>query len=682
MMTALDKSISPYLLQHKDNPVAWRPWSDAVLAEAQAAGKPIFLHIGYAGCHWCQLMNQESFSDPQTAALINDNFIPVLVDREERPDIDQIHQAAAAVMGHSGGWPLNVFLMPDGAPFFVAGFLGQGANPAQRSERPAFADVLNDRIKAFKEQPAEVAATSAQVLEELNKIFERDMRGGLEQIQIELASIRIGQRFDIFMGGLTGATKFPSVALLEVLWRGYLRTGLMQYLQIVSPAMNSILMGGLYDHVGGGFFRYTHDERWMVPNFEKSLCDNALLIGFMTLMWQFNRNELCKVRVNETVEWLLRDMTLEGAFASGVTAYADGEEGKYYTWSEAEIDAALTGTFSARFKQVYGVRRDGDFNGKTILRRFSDTAAPSEADESLMTKQRSLLLAARSNRPRPQRDEKLLADWNGLAIRALALAGSAFERPEWVAAAVSAFDAIVKRMDQDGSLVHAWADGKRGAQGFAEDYAHMAEAALQLYESTGDKRFAEAAKTWVKTLDANFWDESRGGYYLTANDAERMMIRIRTIFDQPVPSANGSMIAVLTKLALLTGENGYGMRAQAIAQAFAGEFDRSWISAGAFLNGFECFATGMQMVVVGKQSNAASRELVRAIWGKSLPDRLLIQVDSTDELPQGHPAFGKPMENGQPTVYLCQRNSCSPPFTSAVALSQALSLPQQRGAAA
>ena len=684
MMTALDKSISPYLLQHKDSPVAWRPWSDAVLAEAKTAGKPIFLHIGYAGCHWCQVMNQESFNDKQTAALINDNFIPVLVDREERPDIDQIHQAASAVMGHSGGWPLNVFLMPDGgAPFFVAGFLGRDAAVGdQRGDRPAFAEVLNDRIKAFKEHHTEVTATSVQVMEALNNILEREMRGGLEQIQIDLASIRIGQRFDIFMGGLTGTTKFPSVALLEVLWRGYLRTGLMQYLQIIAPTMNCILMGGLYDHVGGGFFRYTHDERWMVPNFEKSLSDNALLIGFMTQMWQYNRNELCKVRVNETVEWLLRDMKLEGAFASGLSAYADGEEGKYYTWSEAEIDAALAGTFSARFKQVYGVRRDGDFKGKIILRRLNDGPAPTEADEALMAKQRALLLAARGNRPRPQRDEKLLADWNGLAIRALALAGSAFERPEWVAAAVSAYDAIVKRMGQDDTLVHAWADGKRGAQGFADDYAHMAEAALQLYESTGDKRYVGQAKTWSKTLDANFWDETRGGYYGTANDAEKMIIRTRTMFDQPVPPANGVMIAVLTKLALLTGENSYGVRAQGIAQAFAGEFDRNWISAGGFLNGFECFATGIQMVVVGKQANAATRELVRAIWGKALPDRLLVQVDSTDELPPNHPAFGKPMENGQPTVYLCQRNSCSGPITSAVAVSQALTLPQQRGAAA
>jgi uncharacterized protein YyaL (SSP411 family) len=676
MMTALDKSISPYLLLHKDNPVAWRPWSDAVLAEAKEAGKPIFLSIGYTGCHWCHVLNQKSFHDKETAALINDSFIPVLVDREERPDIDQICQAASTIMGHSGGWPLNIFLTADGTPFFVTGFLPHEAQPGQVT----FRQLLIDTAALYKERPNDVAVNSARVLEELNKIFERDMRGALESIQTEWAAVRIGQRFDIFMGGMIGANKFPSVALLEVLWRAYLRTGLMQFLQIISPTMNNMLMGGLYDHLGGGFFRYAHDERWMVPNFEKSLCDNALLIGFMTQMWQFNRNALCQARVNETIEWLLRDMRLEGGFASGVTAFAE-EEGQYYAWSEAEIDAALAGTFSARFKQIYGVRREGDFNGKNILRRLSETAPPTEADEALMTKQRGLLLAVRGDRAKPQRDEKLLADWNGLAIRALAFAGSAFDRPEWVAAAVGAFDAIIKLMDQDGTLCHLWANGKRGAQGFADDYVHMAEAALQLYESTGDKRYVENAKTWVKTLDSQFWDETRGGYYLTAHDAEKMLIRTRMIFDQPVPSANGAMIAVLTKLALLTGENGYGMRAQAIAQAFAEEFTRNWLSAGGFLNGFECFATGMQMVVVGKQSNAATRELVRAIWGKSLPDRLLVQVESTDELPPGHPAFGKPMENGQPTVYLCQRNVCSTPITGAAVLSQALTLPQQRGPA-
>jgi len=682
-MIAMDKSVSPYLLQHKDNPVAWRPWSDAVLEEAKTAGKPIFLSIGYTGCHWCHVMNRESFSDPEIAALIKDNYIPVLVDREERPDIDQIYQAASTIMGHSGGWPLNAFLMPSGVPYFVAGFLGREAiPPGPRGERPALASVLADRAKAYKERPEEAATISAQVLEELNKIFERDTRGGLESIQMEMAAIRIGQRYDIFMGGLIGPTKFPSVALLEALWRAYLRTGLAQFLQLVSTTMNSMLMGGLYDHIGGGVFRYTVDERWIVPHFEKSLCDNALLIGFMTQMWQFNRNGLCQLRVKETIDWLLRDMRLDGAFASGITAPSGDEEGKYYVWTEAEIDAALQGTFSARFKQVYSVRRDGEYLGRNILRRFGDNAPPTEADEALMAKQRAMLLEIRNARPKQLRDEKLLADWNGLAIRALAFAGSAFDRAEWVDVAVGAFDTIVKLMDQDGVLCHVWAGGKRGGQGFADDYVHMAEAALQLYESTGDKRFVAAARTWVKTLDSQFWDAARGGYYFTGGDAERSIIRARTIVDQPAPSANGAMIAVLTKLALITGENSYGMRAQAIAQAFAGEFARNAISAGGYLNGFECFATGIQMVVVGKPGNAATRDLVRAIWGKSLPDRLLIQVESTDELPPGHPAFGKAMENGQPTAYLCQRNSCSGPITSAVALSQALTLPQQRGAAA
>ena len=282
------------------------------------------------------------------------------------------------------------------------------------------------------------------------------------------------------------------MALLEVLWRGYLRTGMMQYLQIISPTMNAMLMGGLYDHVGGGFFRYTTDERWMVPNFEKSLCDNALLIGFMTQMWQFNRNAVCRARVTETIDWLLREMRLEGAFASGVSSSSEGEEGKYYVWTEAEIDAALQGTFSARFKQVYGVRHEGDFNGKTILRRFIDLN-PTEADEALMTRQRAMLQAVRSERVAPQRDDKLLADWNGLAIRAIAFAGSAMERPDWVIAAATAFDAIVKLMDEKGALYHVWANGRHGQQGFADDYVHMAGAALQLYESTGDKRYVQQA---------------------------------------------------------------------------------------------------------------------------------------------------------------------------------------------
>ena len=671
-----DKSISPFILTHKDDPVAWRAFGEAALAEARTSGKPVYLCIGYLGCFWCQALGQESFADPETAALINDNFIPILVDRDERPDIDQIYQAASTIMGHTGGWPLNVFLTGEGVPFFVGGYMSR----EERMDRPSFKRVLGDMTAFYRDRADEVARNGATVMGQLGGIFNRDMRGSLDNIQMEMAAIRIGQRYDIFMGGVTGATKFPAVPLLDVLWRAHLRTGIPQFLQLITTTMNNILMGGLYDHVGGGFFRYTSDERWLMPQFEKTLSDNALLVEFMTQLWQFNRNELCRQRVKETIDWLLREMKFEGAFASGLASSSEGEEGKYYVWTEAEIDAALSGTFTARFKQVYGVRREGDFNGKTILRRGSDTAPPSEADEALMAKQRANLLEARRRRVAPARDDKLLTDWNGLAIKALAFAGAVFERPEWTQTAVEAFEAIIKVMGEDGVLYHAWAKGGRGPRGFADDYAFMAAAALQLFEATGEQRYVTQARAFVRTLDAEFWDEARGGYHFAAKDSEPLIVRTRIVYDQPAPSANGAMISVLTRLALLTGENDYGMRAQRLLEAFAGEFSRNPISCGEYLNGFETFATGLQMVVVGKRSDVRAQELVRAIWGKPMPTRFLVQVETSEELPANHPAFGKELQNGQPTVYLCQRNFCADPITSAVALGQTLTLPRAAGA--
>lgn len=700
MMTenALDKSANPFLLQHKDSPIAWQVWSDEVLARAKAEGKPIYLSIGYSGCHGCQLMSQDSFSNQDIAGLINDNFIPVLVDRDERPDIDLIYQATSSMMGHTGGWPLNLFLDPNAAPFFAAGFLanlafedvptassGMGIDPNQRLSpdrsgrlpQPSFKRVVTDMIALIKDKPEEAARNSAHVLENLNNLFNRDMRGTLESIQLDMAAIRIGQRFDIFMGGLTGPSKFPSTALLDVLWRAFLRTGLAQYMHLVSASMNSMLLGGLYDHVGGGFFRYTLDERWLVPHFEKSLSDNALLVSFMTGMWQYNRNELSRQRVTETIDWMLREMRLENGFATSLASNTEGEEGRFYVWTEAEIDAALVGTFSARFKQVYGVKREGDFNGRNILRRFVNAQA-TDADETLMAKQRAMLLARREKRVRPARDEKILTDLNGLTIRALAFAGSAFDRPDWISAGANAFDQVVKLMGEKDLLSHASINGKILSPAVADDYVHMAEAALQLYESTGERRYVELARKWAEILDTKFWDDARGGYFFTANDAQKLVVRMRAVFDQPAPSSNGAIVSVLTKLALVTGEDKYGIRAQNVLLSLAGEFDRNWIACGEYLNGFETFASGLQMVVLGDKSR--TQELVRAIWGKAMPNRLLVQVDRSEELPANHPVFGKLMENGRPTVYLCQRSSHSEPITSAAVLAQALTLPQQRTA--
>ncbi len=684
-MNALANATSPYLLAHKDNPVEWRNWSDAVLAEAEQTGKPIFLTIGYSACHWCHVMNRESFSDPETAKLINDNFIPVIADRVQRPDLDQLYQAAANILGHQGGWPLNIFLNAKGYPFFVGGYLPK----EEKFGQPPFTRVLNDMTALYRDRPEEVAQNAQRFYDQLVNLHDRDMRGPAETIQLDIAAMRIGQRYDIFLGGQLGflgqgGMKFPQTIFLEILWRAYLRSGIAQFLQIVTTTMDAAVLGGLYDHIGGGFFRYTTDERWLVPHFEKMLADNALMVEFLTNIWQFNRNALCRQRLEETVVWMLRDLKMGGgAFAAGLEAESEGEEGKYYLWSEAEVDAALAGTFVQRFKTVYGVTRDGNHMGRNILRRMGHPQPQlSEADDALLAKQRSLLLAARDKRTPPRRDETLLADWNGLAISALAQAGAALDRADWISAAIAAFDDVVRILGEGDRLYHAANGGVRGAAGFADDYALMARGALHLWEVTGETRFLDAAKGWAATMNDHFWNAEKGGYCTTADDAETLMIRSRVLYDQAVPAANGIMIWVLTRLGLVTGDGAYGTRARALLDAFAGEYARAWASCASYINSLEAFSTGFQVVVVGPRQNPRTQELVRAIWGKALPNRLVYVVESGELLPTGHPAFGKAMQNGAPTAYLCQRDICSPPITSAVTLSQALTLPPRAAGSA
>jgi len=677
-MNALDTATSPYLLAHKDNPVAWRVWSNDVLAEAEKEGKPILLSLGYSACHWCHVMNRESFSDPEIAKLINENFIPVIADRFQRPDLDQLYQAAANSMGHQGGWPLNLFLNAKGYPYFVAGYLPK----EDRLNQPAFSRVLTDMAALYRDKPDDVARSAQVAYERVANLLDRNMRGQPEAIQLDVAGMRIGQRYDIFMGGQIGQMKFPQTIFLEILWRAYLRTGIQQFLQLVTTTMDASVLGGLYDHVGGGFFRYTADERWLVPHFEKMLADNALMIEFLTSMWQFNRNGLSRQRIEESVAWLLRDLKMDGAFAAGLEVESEGEEGKYYLWTEAEVDAALSGTFAQRFKAVYGITRDGNHMGRNIPRRMGHIQPQlSQADDVLLAKQRGLMLAARDKRTRPARDETLLADWNGLAISALAQAGAALDHPDWTKVAITAFDAVVKLLGDGDRLYHSANGGKRGASGFADDYASMIRAALHLWEVTGETRFLDAAKRWVATLDTHFWNLEMGGYCTTADDAEQLIVRQRVLYDQAIPSANGTMIWSLTRLGMITGDGVYGERARALLDSFADEYGRAWASCASYINGLENFATGSQVVVVGPRSNPRTQELIRTVWGKALPNRLLYVVESGEALPAGHPAFGKGMQNGAPTAYLCQRNVCSPPITSAVALSQALTLPPRPPAA-
>jgi uncharacterized protein YyaL (SSP411 family) len=669
----LDQESSPYLLLHKDNPVHWRAWNAEALEEARSSGKPIMLSIGFTACHGCHLMNRESFQDPEIAALLNEHFVSIKVDREERPDIDQLYQASITLMGGKGGWPLTAFLTPAGEIFYGGTYFA----PIDKPDMPSFKSVLNAVLNLYTAQPEDVAKVNARVSEQYAGLWNRNMRGPMMQAPLDEAALRIGQRYDMFYGGLLGLTKFPNFAHVELLLRAFLRTNTQQFSILAQTTLAAISLGGIYDHVGGGIARNSADERWAIPHFEKMLSDNAQFINLLTFAWQYDRNPLYLARIEETIAWLQRDMAVEQAFASSLAADSDGEEGKYYVWSEAEIDAALAGTFSQKFKVVYGITHDGNYNGRNVLARTGLQSAfnLNKADEALFAKQRELLRAEREKRVAPARDDKVLADWNGMAIVALANAGAVLRRADWTVAAIRAFEFVEKALGDGDLLYHSWRNGKRQHIGFADDYAHMARAALALWETTGDTRYFERAKAWVHTLNEHFWDFNNGGYFFSAEDSDPLIARPRSAFDLHQPCANGVMPAVLAKLFFATMDVAYRDRCNAVLDAFSGEVSKGYISMASYLNSMETAILGLQIIVIGPLTNPKTHELMSAVLGRILPSKLLMRLDPGQALPEGHPAFGKAMEGGQPTAYICQRNAISAPITNPVTLSQALQLP-------
>jgi uncharacterized protein YyaL (SSP411 family) len=671
----LDQESSPYLLLHKDNPVHWRAWNAAALEEAKSSGKPILLSIGFTACHGCHLMNQDSFADPQIAALMNENFVCIKVDREERPDIDQLYQATMALMGGQGGWPLTAFLTPTAEVFFGGSYF-----PAvDRAGTPSFGNAVRTALTLLAEQREKVSAIVARTHAQYANQWDRDMRVSLTQNPIDEAALRIAQGYDMFFGGLRGSAKFPNYAHIELLLRAFLRTGATQFNMLAQATLASISLGGIYDHVGGGIARNAADERWIIPHFEKMLSDNAQFIDILTLAWQQDRNPLFLARIEETVAWLLRDMRVDHAFAASFAADSEGEEGRYYTWSEAEIDAALAGTFSQKFKAVYGVTAQGNYNGRNVLSRMSPQSGFNfnQADEALLTKQRELLRAERDKRAAPARDDKVMADWNGMAIAALANAGAVLRRADWTLTAVNAFAFVEKALGDGDRLYHSWRDGKRQHAGFADDYAHMIRAALALWESTNDPRYMERAKAWLHTLNEHFWNADFGGYYFSADDSDPLIARPRGANDQYQPCANGILPAQIGKIYLATWDLEYGNRCNALMAAFSGPVGQNYMGMASFLNGMETALSALQIVIIGPVTSPKTHELTSAVLGRAVPNKLLIRLDPAQKLPEGHPAFGRTMEGGQPTAYICQRNTISTPITNPVTLSQALQLPQR-----
>jgi uncharacterized protein YyaL (SSP411 family) len=670
----LGEETSPYLLQHRDNPVHWQAWGPEALAAAKAGDKPILLSVGYAACHWCHVMAHESFENPEIAAAMNDKYINIKVDREERPDLDAIYQNALALMGEQGGWPLTMFLTPEGEPFWG----GTYYPPEPRWGRPGFPQVLDAISAAYRQDRDNVMKNVAALRDALKRLEQPQAGDGVAPQLFDQIAERLLREVDPLNGGIGHAPKFPQCGIFELLWRGWKRTRREPYREAVTRTLTAISQGGIYDHLGGGFARYATDTRWLVPHFEKMLYDNAELVSLLTLVWQDTRDPLYAQRVAETIGWLEREMTHpDGGFYSSLDADSEHEEGKFYVWSEAEIDAALAAASdrdrAAQFKRYYDVTAGGNWEGHTILNRLDHPDLAEAAIEAELARCRGLLLQARAPRIRPGLDDKILADWNGLMIAALAEAGLAFERQDWIALASRAFAFIRDRMTgEDGRLRHSWRAGRARHPASVDDYANLSRAALVLHEATGDPAYLSQANVWVAVLDRHYWDNAGGGYFFAADDTTDLIARAKTASDAAVPAGNGTMVGVLTRLSLLTGDDAYRRCAEAILGAFSGEVGRNFFPLATLINNAEFAQKPLQIVLVGDPADTAFAALRHAVYQVSLPNRLVIAIKPGETLPAGHPAFGKALVAGRAAAYVCDGPVCSLPLTDPRALIAAL----------
>jgi uncharacterized protein YyaL (SSP411 family) len=673
----LARETSPYLLQHKDNPVDWWPWGPQALAHARAANKPILLSVGYAACHWCHVMAHESFEDEATAAVMNRLFVAIKVDREERPDIDQIYMAALHALGEQGGWPLTMFLTPDGAPIWGGTYFPKVA----RYGRPAFVDLLEEVARVFRDEPATVAQNREALLARL-KTPPAPGRLVLDRALLDAAAFRLGGLVDRTQGGVRGAPKFPQGPLFAFLWRSALRTGDAGLRDAVLVTLRHIAQGGITDHLGGGIARYSVDERWLTPHFEKMLYDNAQIVEAMTWAWRGSPGSgdaaLFAARVEETIGWLDREMTVDdGAFAASIDADSEGHEGRFYTWSETEVMAVLGPEDGARFASVYDVTAHGNFEGVNILNRLGAMEARDAATEARLAAARARLLSRRETRVRPATDDKVLADWNGLAVAALALAGRSFHRPDWTARAWRAYRFVMTTMRRDGRLAHAWRAGRAVFPGLATDYAAMIKAALALHAATLDTAYLAAAEDLAAVLRRHHCDGTLAGYFLSADDAEALIVRPRAAADEATPSANALMADSLIRLWHLTGNDAYRADADALLEASSAAIAENLFAAAGMLSALDLRLGATDVVIVAPEGDDGTA-LVGAARRALTPNTILSVHRGSVALPSTHPAAGKTPVGGRATAYVCRGETCSLPVTDPAALA-ALILPREAG---
>ncbi|ODT43495.1 MAG: thymidylate kinase [Methylobacterium sp. SCN 67-24] len=654
-MNRLKHAASPYLLQHRDNPVDWWEWSEEAFAEARTSRRPVLLSIGYAACHWCHVMAHESFEDPATAAVMNELFVNIKVDREERPDLDHVYMNALHSLGEQGGWPLTMFLDSDGAPFWGGTYFP----PTARYGRPSFVSVLRQLAGIHREDPERIRRNAEAIRHALQQREADRFEDAVPEPDLDGIARGIARRFDRDHGGLAGAPKFPNPGLIELLWRHAQRSADHDSRQAVSRTLEQMARGGIHDHLGGGFARYAVDERWLVPHFEKMLYDNAQLLPLYALEAARTSDPLMLEPAEGIVAWLERDMLLpEGAFAASLDSDSEGEEGKFYVWTATELARLFEADDAALFAQHYDVTAEGNWEGHAILNRL-DTPDPSPDIAAVLTELRASLLTARSKRVPPGRDDKILADWNGLMISGLARAAGLLGRNDWIPLAVDAFRFVAESMADGDGLAHSYRGGRLIAPGFALDHAAMAEAALALHDSTGDQHYLALARRWSLHLERYYREPGSGLLRMTRADSAELPVIPRPTHDDAVPNANGLHAANLLRIAAQTGLPADREQADRFLAAILAAAARAPMAHGSALNAYDLARNGVEIVLAGPDRKAF-REAALA-----LPHLTSILVDCPDPagLPADHPAQAYARQAGAGAAFICRHGSCLPPVT-------------------
>ncbi len=679
MPNRLAGETSPYLLQHANNPVDWYPWGPEAIQKAKDEDKPILLSIGYSACHWCHVMEHESFENERIAGIMNENFVNIKVDREERPDLDSIYMEAVQAMTGHGGWPMTMFLTPTGEPFFGGTYFP----PDNSRGMMGFPQVLMGVSQAYREEREKVLQSAQEMrnLLQASSAIRPSYREPDQSILDEAVRV-LTQQFDRVNGGTEGAPKFPQSMNLDFMLRSYKRTGDTDLLGLVELTLEKMAHGGIYDQVGGGFARYSVDDVWLVPHFEKMLYDNAQLARVYLAAYQVTGKALYRRIAEETLDYVTREMTApEGGFYSTQDADSEGEEGKFYVWSPDEISSILGPEDGKLFNLLYDVTQRGNFEGHNILHlpRSIETVAgatgvAAERLEEIARRGREKLYEARSKRIWPGRDEKVLVGWNGLMLRAFAEAASILDREDYRETARCNAGFILSTLAQPGRegegdgeirLFRTYKDGKAHIDAFAEDYAFYADGLISLYETTFDPKWLVSARGLMTTLVGHFWDE-KGGFFSTADFHESLVARPKDLYDNAIPSANSVAAEALLRLYLLTGEPDYEKYALEAMRPLLDVIGKAPSAFGRLLCALDFYLSApSEVALVGRLQSQGMKEMVRAVWGVYVPNKVVAAREPDDEeaarlVPL---LVDRPQVGDKATAYICRNYVCEAPTT-------------------